>query len=499
MYSNDRGFGLKDLIIKIIFLGLFVLLMVWLFPKVPNMKPFYSNVFRENISYMQDASKSYFTTDKLPTKVGESVKLTLKEMQEMKLILPFVDKDGNSCNIYESYSEVTKEENGYKLKVNLNCNTESDYIVEVLGCYDYGCGSCNVEEKEKETAIEYQFTKNFSKEITNWTCPSGYKRDGKYCYKTVVNETIAANKKYSDSRIEITNSKVTDGKQQKILLNTIKTVIEDSKVKTPVPYEISFTAGSVTLVPLTVIKGTTGGNSYDCSTTENKCTTTNVTKTYDCECYKKKVNGVYTTVCNTCSSSVPVTTCKDVTVSKTCTGSTQTTYTCPEGTTKKVGSGLSLQCFKEVKTGDSISYKCPSDVDGYTGSGTSLQCYKLTTVKGSTKYGCPTEADVSEGTGENLKCYKYTNGEEERYCEDTEATLDPITHKCKKEVSGKFEGYSCPSKDYDLKGDACVKSTTDKVKAESSTYTKTWTETKWSRNKTLWGWTATGKTRIVEL
>ena len=46
MYTNNKGFGLKDLIIKIIFVALFVLLLICLFRNYsPNMKPFYSNVF----------------------------------------------------------------------------------------------------------------------------------------------------------------------------------------------------------------------------------------------------------------------------------------------------------------------------------------------------------------------------------------------------------------------------------------------------------------------
>ena len=56
MYSNDRktGFSVLDLLVKIIFAALFVFLLIWLFKKnVPNMAPFYSNVFRENIKYMK--------------------------------------------------------------------------------------------------------------------------------------------------------------------------------------------------------------------------------------------------------------------------------------------------------------------------------------------------------------------------------------------------------------------------------------------------------------
>ena len=74
------------------------------------MPPFYSNVFRENIKYMQEAGEGYFTTDKLPTTEGESVKLTLAEMENMNIILPFVDKDGKECDKEASYVSITKLE-----------------------------------------------------------------------------------------------------------------------------------------------------------------------------------------------------------------------------------------------------------------------------------------------------------------------------------------------------------------------------------------------------
>ena len=135
MYSNDNrnGFSILDLIVKIIFAGLFIFILVWLFnKKVPNMKPFYSNVFRENIKYMQDAGEAYFTDDKMPKEVGQEVKITLSEMFDKKLVLPFVDEDGNSCNQYNSYVSVKKLDEGYELKTNLVCNNQSDYLIKIL-------------------------------------------------------------------------------------------------------------------------------------------------------------------------------------------------------------------------------------------------------------------------------------------------------------------------------------------------------------------------------
>ena len=87
MYSNDRktGFSVLDLLVKIIFAALFIFILIWLFEKkVPNMTPFYSNVFRENIKYMQEAGESYFTDDKTPKNIGESTKISLGEMFDKK-------------------------------------------------------------------------------------------------------------------------------------------------------------------------------------------------------------------------------------------------------------------------------------------------------------------------------------------------------------------------------------------------------------------------------
>lgn len=176
MYSSEKNPGInwKDLIIKAIFLVVFLLLLVWLFPKVPNMKPFYSNVFRENIKYMQDAAESYYTTEKLPKNIGDSAEMTLQEMINKNLILPFVDQDGNECDTYSSYVQVRKNQNDYTLKVNLVCPTESNYVEKTLGCYDY-CDTCKEE-------LEYQFKKETTSDRTTYSCPDGGVLSGTMCY-----------------------------------------------------------------------------------------------------------------------------------------------------------------------------------------------------------------------------------------------------------------------------------------------------------------------------
>jgi len=167
MYSSEKNPGInwKDLVIKAIFLVVFLLLLVWLFPKVPNMKPFYSNVFRENIKYMQDAAESYYTTDKLPKNIGDTAEMTLQEMINKNLILPFVDENGESCDTNSSYVQVIKNKNDYTLKVNLVCPNEKNYVKKTLGCYQY-CEDC-------EEQLEYQFKKPSTQTQTSYSCPDG--------------------------------------------------------------------------------------------------------------------------------------------------------------------------------------------------------------------------------------------------------------------------------------------------------------------------------------
>ncbi len=176
MYNeNNNGINLKDIIIKAVFLVLFVLLIVWLFPKVPNMKAFYSNVFRENIKYMQEAAESYYTTDKLPKNVGDSVELTLKEMIDKNIIIPFVDKDGKECDGKKSFAQITKNKNDYTLTVTLVCPKEKNTLKKTLGCHNY-CQDCE--------ALENQFKRQVSSSKKVYECPNGGTVSGSKCIVT---------------------------------------------------------------------------------------------------------------------------------------------------------------------------------------------------------------------------------------------------------------------------------------------------------------------------
>lgn len=453
MYSNDKrnGFSILDLMIKIIFACLFIFILVWLFQKkVPSMTPFYSNVFRENIKYMQEAGESYFTDDKMPTEIGSEVKITLNDMINRKLIIPFVDEDGNSCNLYESYVSVTKTDAGYDLKTNLVCNNESDYTIKVLGCHTY----CKDKDCTKTCSIEkitqYQFKKLVTGTKTNYSCNSGYTLKGKYCYKTVLDSTKSAEiKKTTTKTLTVDAKKVIESGKKELL--TTYTDVKYDEIK-PIAASINKVEESYT---------------YDCSTTktDRQCNTTYVSSSYSCNCSTHTVNHKQQVVCDTCTSSIPVESCKDVEVkeTKTCTGT------------------------KEVEV--EVPASCPSGTVKQTGSGDSLKCYVSRTI-----YSCPSESNYSEGSGKNLKCYKVVDGSFHYECEDKSYTLNG--DKCTKTIKEDSTEYVCDS-GYKLEGTVCNKYKTDKVKAKSKKVTTKYYKYTWSEKETLSGWTKTGKTKVV--
>ena len=182
--NNEEGFSLKSLLLKVAFVIVFILLLLWFFP-MPNMKPVYDRIFMDNIETMRDAAKSYYTVDRLPTRLGEKVVMSLEEMQNKKLVLPFTDSEGKLCDSRASYVEVTKTEREYLIKINLSCSTKADYIIEHFGCYDICSDLCEptpvTEEPKKEVPKKeepkkpikvtylYEYAKKFDAQYSAWT------------------------------------------------------------------------------------------------------------------------------------------------------------------------------------------------------------------------------------------------------------------------------------------------------------------------------------------
>lgn len=174
MYNDNTNFSIKNVIIQFLFVALFVFILIWLFPLKSDLKNamnetcsgeacsvLYDSIFNNNVIMMKESAKSYFTTPRLPKKIGDKVKLTLGEMLELKIILPFVDKNGDTCSLDESYVEITKYEEEYIMKVNLKCGEQENYLLVYMGCYDY-CSTtiCEKNVSDVKTPVVYEPSTN---------------------------------------------------------------------------------------------------------------------------------------------------------------------------------------------------------------------------------------------------------------------------------------------------------------------------------------------------
>ena len=451
MYSNEKkGFSILDIIVKMILFGLFIFILVWLFnKKVPNMAPFYSNVFRENIKYMQEAAESYFTDDKMPQEVGDEVKMTLSEMLDKKLLLPFVDKDGKACDLNNSYVTITKQpDESWILKTNLECGSEKDYTIKVLGCHNY-CKDNNCEKVCKiEKLTSYQYKKQVTTTKTKYSCKSGYTLNGKYCYKTVLVDTQSAEKTIVD----------------------YKTYTEDASVRysysCPSGYTQEGSGSSMkcykNVTTYSCPSGYTqegSGSSMKCYKNKTTCSTYTVSQPYDCNCTGRWSGGQYITSCSTCY--------KDV-VKETC--STNKSYTDRLSSTTKSYTDRNSSTSKSYT--DRLSSTSKSYTDRLSSTSKSYTDRIATTTKSYTN--------------------KLTN--KSYYCKDNTWTLSGT--KCTKTVKETSIKYECPS-DYKLEGTVCKKYRNDKVAATAEKITsKSWKYT-WSTKTSLEGWTRTGKTKTV--
>ena len=183
MNNNNKeplSYHIKRFLIGFLLLVLLIFILLWLFTTKQGLKdtlteslnPLYERIFQENIDTMKEVAISYYTTERLPQKEGETKKLTLGEMLEMKLLLSIKDKNGNMCDSTKSYVEVTKMDKEYKMKVNLSCGDEEDYILVYLGCYNY----CQTDVCEKKEVVQAKqkaqqtcttCTNNIFKKVTN--------------------------------------------------------------------------------------------------------------------------------------------------------------------------------------------------------------------------------------------------------------------------------------------------------------------------------------------
>ena len=474
MYEERKeSFSVRSLILQILFVVLTVFLLLWLFPTknyvkdyandafTEKLQPLYNQIYNQNITTMKEAAINYFTTDRLPSKVGESVTITLKEMQDKKLVLDLIDSNNKKCDVEKSSVKVEKLDNEYLMTVKLECSDASNYIEVHLGCYDY-CKASGVCEKKETPVIK----------PTNPTKPVILEKKYQYEYEKITDGKWGDFGEWSQwSKDTITKTEYRNVETKEITekTGTLVDVIDAKKdVKTTYTCPSGYTL-----------------NGTKCSkkSTDTKKATASTKTTYSCpsgytlngtKCSKKTASSINATANKKTTYSCPSgytlngTKCsKTTTDTKNATASTKTTYSCPSG----YGLG-GTKCYKGSMTtknataNTKTTYTCPS---GYTLNGT--KCNKTTTntknatANKKTTYSCP-----SGYTLNGTKCSK--------------TTTDTKTATKNEKVT-----YSCSNKDYTLNGDKCTKTVDTYIKYTYYRYQERkfisgTRDIKWSTSKT---------------
>lgn len=346
MYEERERFSFKDVILQIILVVLFVFLLLWLFPtkgyvdkKVDSsLQPLYNQIFSQNVNSMKEAAISYFTTSRLPKNKGDKVSLTLSEMLDKKLLIPFLDSNSKQCDLTESYVEMTKMDDEYILKVNLSCSDNSDYILVHLGCYSYcETGLCEKKETVTQTTttskpvVKPMVTKKYEYEYEKVT-------DGKWGEWSDWSEWSTAIAQKTDYRNVRTKQETVVIDTETIKVGTLTKVTDaDSKVvygDCPKGYTKSTDGKSCT---------------RNVTTTDAKDATAVTNTTYNCNAYPG-----YTLSGNKCVKNTTSTDTKDATA--------VANYNCPAGwdrngtvcsTVKSVVSGTRRGSYIDTITGAS--------------------------------------------------------------------------------------------------------------------------------------------------
>lgn len=115
-YRYDWSSALKKLGI-IIIIGIIILVVIFF---VLNAKPkTKTNSFLEdNLNTMLSVATAYYKNNELAT----DEKITLKEMIDHKMLIDFIDENGNNCDHKASYARLRNN----RVKVYLKCDYDED-------------------------------------------------------------------------------------------------------------------------------------------------------------------------------------------------------------------------------------------------------------------------------------------------------------------------------------------------------------------------------------
>ena len=146
--EDEKKINWLSLFIKIVIAFAFILIIVWLVSKLINRNKL-SDTFKNNINNMETVAVKYFKDIDLPTKQGESIKVTLGEMIEKELIVSVKTSEGGKCDTKDSYSKITRKKDNYEVETTLECGKEKNTITRKFSFND--CKNCTTDTKNNNT------------------------------------------------------------------------------------------------------------------------------------------------------------------------------------------------------------------------------------------------------------------------------------------------------------------------------------------------------------
>ena len=146
--EDEKKINWLSLFIKIVIAFAFILIIVWLVSKLINRNKL-SDTFKNNINNMETVAVKYFKDIDLPTKQGESIKVTLGEMIEKELIVSVKTSEGGKCDTQNSYSKITRKKDNYEVETRLECGKEKNTITRKFSFKD--CKNCTTDTKNNDT------------------------------------------------------------------------------------------------------------------------------------------------------------------------------------------------------------------------------------------------------------------------------------------------------------------------------------------------------------
>ena len=492
MYEeNKTGSIIKDVLLQIILVVIFVFLLLWLFPTkgyVDNkleegLDPLYQELFNDHLQSMKEAAQSYYTKSRLPKNVGDTVSITLGEMLDKKLVSSFVDSNNKQCSLTGSYVEITKMDDEYMMKVNLNCSDKSDYIIVYLGCYNY-CDDYLCEKQETSTSTGNNNDSNNDDDDDDNGTQTGSKKY-KYEYELITNGEYGNWSKWSSW----TTNKVTSSDYRDVDTKKVWEVVDTETVKTGTKTTyVDAEKTTKTYAAKKTVQCPNGYTNYNSSNSNSKL----------CVGRPIKTTGTTTTVANTkqvAATATQVKVCPDgrITTNDWCFAtitsqdvqpatpvttygnwvySSRETFTSKQTSTSTtkyeiVSTEVDFDCTDGCKSVSkytyniytrtaSTTYNC-NKYSGYTLSGTS--CVKstseLTSVYGTwtvqTQYSCPDGSTPVNGMC-NITTYSTQTSGGTNKC--TYGDYDATSGLCY--VRGEFV-YTCPyGLDGEIEGTDCV-------------------------------------------